>query len=135
MLPKRPEPAILILSCRQSPNRSCYIHLVPEHQWNTLQDGGLPAGSHLAQAMPRSGVFCTIKKIDRAYVNHKLGASTSLIPLEEGINPLVLATFTGSEEYQNRPRILFYGFVCFPLPLSWFLSGPTLQSLRCNRRP
>ena len=77
--------------------------------------GRQPFGS--SNASLRS-VLHTIGKIDNAYLNHQLGASASLIPLEEGINPLVLATFTGSEEYQNRPRILFYGFVCSSVPLS-----------------
>jgi hypothetical protein len=39
----------------------------------------------------------------------QLGAEATLLPTKPGINPLVLATFRGSEEYQARPRILFYG--------------------------
>ncbi|EFI27177.1 hypothetical protein CC1G_15002 [Coprinopsis cinerea okayama7 len=39
----------------------------------------------------------------------QLGATTSLLPTGEGINPLVLATFTGSVGEQRKPRILFYG--------------------------
>lgn len=31
------------------------------------------------------------------------------LPIEEGRNPLVLATFQGSQSKTNRPRILFYG--------------------------
>ncbi|KAG8792281.1 hypothetical protein FRC17_008618, partial [Serendipita sp. 399] len=39
----------------------------------------------------------------------QLGAETSLLSPDSGINPLVLATFRGNEEQKNRPRILFYG--------------------------
>ncbi|KAI5122438.1 hypothetical protein M0805_008751 [Coniferiporia weirii] len=39
----------------------------------------------------------------------QLGAEASLLPTEEGRNPLVLATFHGSQSRRNRPRILFYG--------------------------
>ncbi|EJC98016.1 Zn-dependent exopeptidase [Fomitiporia mediterranea MF3/22] len=39
----------------------------------------------------------------------QLGAESSLLPTEEGCNPLVLATFHGSQSKQDRPRILFYG--------------------------
>lgn len=39
----------------------------------------------------------------------QLGAEASLLPTKPDINPPVLATFCGSEEYQARPRILFYG--------------------------
>lgn len=39
----------------------------------------------------------------------QLGAETTLIPVRDGINPLVLATFRGSEEHKDRPRVLFYG--------------------------
>lgn len=39
----------------------------------------------------------------------QLGADSTLIPVGEGINPLVMATFRGSEEHKDRPRVLFYG--------------------------
>ncbi|KAG8792306.1 hypothetical protein FRC17_008616, partial [Serendipita sp. 399] len=39
----------------------------------------------------------------------QLGAETSLLSPDSGINSLVLATFRGNEGQKNRPRILFYG--------------------------
>ncbi|TFK20012.1 glutathione degradosome [Coprinopsis marcescibilis] len=39
----------------------------------------------------------------------QLGATTSLLPTGEGINPLVLATFAGTVTGHRKPRILFYG--------------------------
>jgi di- and tripeptidase len=39
----------------------------------------------------------------------QLGATSSLLPTGEGKNPLVLATFTGTEHKHPKPRVLFYG--------------------------
>ncbi|KAI0927550.1 hypothetical protein AcV5_008062 [Taiwanofungus camphoratus] len=39
----------------------------------------------------------------------QLGAHASLLPTQEGTNPLVLATFCGTETKRRKPRILFYG--------------------------
>ncbi|OSX56497.1 hypothetical protein POSPLADRAFT_1186649 [Postia placenta MAD-698-R-SB12] len=39
----------------------------------------------------------------------QLGAEASLLPTGDGTNPLVLATFHGTQTKRNRPRILFYG--------------------------
>ncbi|KAJ7644380.1 hypothetical protein FB45DRAFT_897694 [Roridomyces roridus] len=41
----------------------------------------------------------------------QLGASTTLLPTGEGMNPLVLGTFTGTtpKNKQPKPRVLFYG--------------------------
>jgi len=36
----------------------------------------------------------------------QLGAESSLLPTGDGTNPLVLATFTGSQTKRNRPRIV-----------------------------
>ncbi|KAK7021218.1 beta-Ala-His dipeptidase [Favolaschia claudopus] len=42
---------------------------------------------------------------------NQLGAQSSLIPTGEGVNPLVLGTFSGttSKNKQSKPRVLFYG--------------------------
>ncbi|KAJ7622848.1 WD40-repeat-containing domain protein [Mycena polygramma] len=41
----------------------------------------------------------------------QLGVNTSLLPTGEGLNPLVLGTFSGAttKNKQSRPRVLFYG--------------------------
>ncbi|PCH40332.1 glutathione degradosome [Wolfiporia cocos MD-104 SS10] len=39
----------------------------------------------------------------------QLGAESSMLPTGEGTNPLVLATFHGTQTKQRRQRILFYG--------------------------
>ncbi|KAJ7645615.1 hypothetical protein DFH06DRAFT_1211918 [Mycena polygramma] len=41
----------------------------------------------------------------------QLGAKSSLLPTGEGLNPLVLGTFSGAttKNKQSRPRVLFYG--------------------------
>lgn len=39
----------------------------------------------------------------------QLGAQSMLLPTGHGLNPLVLATFHGTETKRTKPRILFYG--------------------------
>ncbi|GBE85255.1 Probable di- and tripeptidase [Sparassis crispa] len=39
----------------------------------------------------------------------QLGADASLLPTGDNTNPLVLATFRGSQTKQRKPRVLFYG--------------------------
>ena len=54
-----------------------------------------------------------------------LSASSLKVPTQEGLNPLVLATFHGSQSKQKRPRILFYGhYDVMPAPADGWHSDP-----------
>ncbi|KAJ8090465.1 hypothetical protein PM082_019063 [Marasmius tenuissimus] len=54
----------------------------------------------------------------------QLGARSSLLPTGEGVNPLVLGTFTG-QGTQKRPRLLFYGhYDVIPAPPEGWSSDP-----------
>lgn len=61
----------------------------------------------MAQAIALTGIL--IDTYEPVLIMVQLGAEATLLPTKPDINPPVLATFCGSEEYQARPRILFYG--------------------------
>ncbi|KLO17294.1 Zn-dependent exopeptidase [Schizopora paradoxa] len=55
----------------------------------------------------------------------QLGAEASLVSTSEAVNPLVLATFRGSQSKQNRTRILFYGhYDVIAAPPAGWMSDP-----------
>ncbi|KAH9933265.1 Zn-dependent exopeptidase [Amylocystis lapponica] len=58
----------------------------------------------------------------------QLGAESTLLPTGEGTNPLVLATFRGTQTKRQKPRILFYGHydVISASPRGWTFDPFTL---------
>ncbi|EIW81236.1 glutathione degradosome [Coniophora puteana RWD-64-598 SS2] len=56
---------------------------------------------------------------------HQLGAESGLLPCEEGVNPLVLATFVGTQGKHPKKRLLFYGhYDVIPAPSAGWKTDP-----------